>query len=130
MNKVILIGNLANDPETRTTSSGIAQCSFRLGVQRRFANAQGQREADFLPVTCWRQTAELCSKYLAKGRKVAVEGSIQTRSYDAKDGSKRYVTEIIADSVEFLSSRESGEKQSASDSNAGFTAVDDDELPF
>lgn len=130
MNKVILIGNLANDPEARTTSSGIAQCSFRLGVQRRFANAQGQREADFLPVTCWRQTAELCSKYLAKGRKVAVEGSIQTRSYDAKDGSKRYVTEIIADSVEFLPRRESGEKQHASDSNAGFTAVDDDELPF
>lgn len=102
MNKVILIGNLANDPEACTTSSGISQCSFRLAVQRRFANASGVREADFLPVVAWRQTAELCEKYLSKGRKVAVEGSIQTRSYDAQDGTKRYVTEIIADNVEFL----------------------------
>ena len=99
MNKVILIGNLASDVESRTTASGIANCTFRLAVQRRFANAQGVREADFLPIVCWRQTAEFASKYLSKGRKVAVEGSIQTRSYDANDGSKRYVTEIIADNV-------------------------------
>ena len=146
MNKVILIGNLANDPETRTTQSGITQCTFRLAVQRRFANAQGVREADFLPIVCWRQTAELCARYLSKGRKVAVEGSIQTRSYDAQDGSKRYVTEIIADSVEFLSSRsEDGarpsgydappaynppQKQSAPAPSGGFTEIDDDELPF
>ena len=102
MNKAILIGNLANDPESRTTQSGIAQCTFRLAVQRRFANAQGVREADFLTIVCWRQTAELCARYLSKGRKVAVEGSIQTRSYDAQDGTKRYVTEIVADNVEFL----------------------------
>ncbi len=101
MNKAILIGNLANDPESRTTSSGIAQCTFRLAVQRRFANQQGVREADFLTIVCWRQTAELCARYLSKGRKVAVEGSIQTRSYDAQDGTKRYVTEIHADRVEF-----------------------------
>ena len=106
MNRVILIGNLANDPESRTTQSGIAQCSFRLAVQRRFKNASGEREADFLPVVCWRKTAEFAQRYLAKGRKVAVEGSIQTRSYDAQDGSKRYVTEIIADSVEAVGSRE------------------------
>ena len=106
MNKAILIGNLANDPETRTTQSGIAQCTFRLAVQRRFANQNGVREADFLTIVCWRQTAELCSRYLSKGRKVAVEGSIQTRSYDAQDGTKRYVTEIIADNVEFLGSRD------------------------
>ena len=146
MNKAILIGNLANDPETRTTQSGITQCTFRLAVQRRFANAQGVREADFLPIVCWRQTAELCARYLSKGRKVAVEGSIQTRSYDAQDGSKRYVTEIIADNVEFLSSRnEDGArpsgyeappaynpppKQSAPAPSGGFTEIDDDELPF
>ena len=144
MNKVILIGNLANDPESRTTQSGIAQCTFRLAVQRRFANAQGVREADFIPIVCWRQTAELCSRYLSKGRKVAVEGSIQTRSYDAQDGTKRYVTEVIADNVEFLSSREEGgqraggfsapaasapaPRQSAPASD--FMEVDDDELPF
>ena len=146
MNKVILIGNLANDPETRTTQSGIAQCTFRLAVQRRFANPQGVREADFFTIICWRQTAELCSRYLSKGRKIAVEGSIQNRSYDAQDGSKRYVTEIIADSVEFLSSRnEDGARpsgysapppvappprQNPAPVSGGFTEIDDDELPF
>ena len=143
MNKAILIGNLANDPESRTTSSGIAQCTFRLAVQRRFANAQGVREADFLTIVCWRQTAELCARYLSKGRKVAVEGSIQTRSYDAQDGTKRYVTEIIADNVEFLGSRDEGSRggdyapaapapapRQAAPAAGGFTEVDDDELPF
>ena len=143
MNKAILIGNLANDPESRTTQSGIAQCTFRLAVQRRFANAQGVREADFLTIVCWRQTAELCARYLSKGRKVAVEGSIQTRSYDAQDGTKRYVTEIIADTVEFLGSREDGARQGGFDApsappakpqapanNGGSIDIDDDELPF
>ena len=144
MNKAILIGNLENDPESRTTSSGIAQCTFRLAVQRRFANQQGVREADFLTIVCWRQTAELCTRYLSKGRKVAVEGSIQTRSYDAQDGTKRYVTEIVADNVEFLSSREDGGSRqgnyapaapapaprNAAPANSDFTEVDDDELPF
>lgn len=135
MNKVILIGNLASDPETRTTASGITQCSFRLAVQRRFANASGVREADFLPIVAWRQTAELCSKYLLKGRKVAVEGTIQTRSYDAQDGSKRYVTEIIADSVEFLSSRKENHAAPipaapAPQPRNDFTTVEDDDLPF
>ena len=142
MNKVILIGNLANDPESRTTQSGIAQCSFRLAVQRRFKGANGERETDFLPVVCWRQTAEFAQRYLAKGRKVAVEGSIQTRSYDAQDGSKRYVTEIIADSVEAVGGREEGAQgtqnarstqnaqKPAHNHQGGFTEVNDDELPF
>ena len=141
MNKAILIGNLTRDPETTTTSSGITKCNFTVAVQRRFANAQGVREADFIPVVCWRQTAELCSRYLSKGRKVAVEGSIQTRTYDAQDGTKRYVTEIVADSVEFLGSREEGGRQnfdapapapraSAPANSGAFTEVDDDELPF
>lgn len=142
MNKVILIGNLANDPESRTTSSGVATCTFRFAVQRRFANASGVRDVDFIPVVCWRQTAELCSKYLLKGRKVAVEGSIQTRSYDAQDGTKRYVTEVIADSVEFLSSREESStqsqapipqatvKQAQQTFGDGFVTVEDDDLPF
>ena len=145
MNKAILIGNLANDPESRTTASGIAQCTFRLAVQRRFANAQGVREADFLTIVCWRQTAELCARYLSTGRKVAVEGTIQTRSYDAQDGTKRYVTEIIADNVEFLGSREDGARQGGYDAPAAAPApapkpqapassdtidFDDDELPF
>lgn len=138
MNKVILTGRLAADPESRTTANGVATCTFRLAVQRRFANAQGVREADFLPVIAWKQLAEICTKYLAKGRMVAVEGSIQTRSYDAQDGSKRYVTEIVADNVEFLGSKDDGAQGTvnATVSKAqqtlgeGFTEVDDDALPF
>ena len=141
MNKVILTGNLANDPESRTTASGVAQCSFRLAVQRRFANASGVREADFLPVVCWRNTAEYASKYLIKGRRVAIEGSIHTRSYDAQDGTKRYVTEIIAENLEILERSEAknaAPAEAAADTVAkaeaafgkGFVEVDDDELPF
>ena len=145
MNKVILIGNLANDPEPFTTQSGISRSTFRIAVQRRFANAQGVREADFLTVVAWRQNADFCNRYLSKGRRVAVEGSIQTRSYDAQDGSKRYVTEIIADSVEALGGREEGSAGGGRPRDNGptpppevpsnasmndFTEVDDDELPF
>ena len=132
-----MTGNLANDPESSTTQSGIAKCTFRLGVQRKYANQQGVREADFLPIVCWRQTAENCAKYLSKGRKVAVEGSIQVRSYDAQDGTKRYVTEIIAEHVEFLGGNNQQQAPAAPENaapapagNGGFTEVDDDELPF
>ena len=143
MNKAILIGNLTRDPEARTTQSGVAVTTFTIAVNRRFTNQQGVREADFIPIVTWRQTAELCARYLSKGRKVAVEGSIQTRSYDAQDGTKRYVTEIVADNVEFLSPNQQGEQRPRSAdvplppepnftpaSNGGFTEVEDDELPF
>ena len=95
MNKVFLIGNLANDPETFTTQSGISRSTFRLAVQRRFTNAQGVREADFFTVVAWRQSADFVNRFLRKGNRVAVEGSIQNRSYDANDGSTRWVTEIM-----------------------------------
>lgn len=133
---------MTKDPEAYTTQSGIARSTFTVAVQRRFANAQGVREADFLNVIAWRQTADFCNKYLTKGRKVLVEGSIQTRSYDAQDGSKRYVTEIIADSVEALGSREDKRPADAPSAptqmneqqrmdTSGFTEVEDDsELPF
>lgn len=136
MNKVIMIGNLAADPETRTTQSGVTQCTLRIAVQRRFADKQtGKRESDFFNVICWRNTAEFAAKYLTKGRKIAVEGSLQTRSYDAQDGSKRYVTEIIADNVEFCDSRQEGTQKHAPRDDGeynddSFTEVDDDELPF
>ena len=130
MNKCILIGHLAADPETRTTNSGITQCTLRLAVQRRFANQDGKRESDFFNVVCWRQTAEFCAKFLSKGRKIAVEGSLQTRSYDAQDGSKRYVTEILADSVEFCDSKPEGSQTAQKQSAGEFREVDDDELPF
>ena len=143
MNKVILIGNLAADPELRRTASDVPVCTFRLAVQRRFSNAQGVKEADFFTVVAWRQTAELCSRFLTKGRKCAVVGSLQTRSYDAQDGSKRYVTEVVADEVEFIGGQQTNQNQYGSNeiplpvappasyqNNTGFTQVDDDELPF
>lgn len=135
-----MIGNLTKDPDVRSTGSGVSVCSFRIAVTRRFANQSGERVSDFFDVVAWRALADLCGKYLAKGRRVAVVGELQTRSYDAKDGSKRYVTEIIADEVEFLSPRgqDSGEegfggsgRQAGPAAVAeGFTDIEDDELPF
>ena len=144
MNRVMLVGNLARDPELSTTPSGVNVCRFTIAVQRRFTNAEGQREADFLPVIAWRGLADNCHKYLRKGSKAGVVGSIQTRSYDANDGTKRYVTEIIADNVEFCDSRPDGARPRndnppppseppagyGQQAPGGFTEVDDDELPF
>lgn len=127
MNRVVITGNLARDPEAFTTHSGISRSTFTVAVQRRFANAQGVREADFLTVVAWRGTADFCNRYLTKGRKVAVEGSLQTRSYDAQDGSRRYVVEIIADNVETLDKRETTAQSAPSE----FKEVDPGEdLPF
>ena len=149
MNKVIMIGNLVNDPEAFTTQSGISRSTFRLAVQRKYANQDGVREADFFSIVAWRSSADFCNKYLKKGRKIAVEGSIQTRSYETDDGQKRWVTEIIADSVEAVGGKKSEDpgpeeppaprppedrpEQQRMGLYAGaedFTEVDDDELPF
>ena len=129
MNIIMITGHIARDPEARTTQSGISQSTFTVAVQRRMRNAQGQHDADFLTVVAWRQTADCCNQYLSKGRKVAVTGSVQTRSYTAQDGSKRYVTEIIADHVETLDKREDKPRDEQPDPSQ-FTEVDEDELPF
>ena len=102
MNKVFLIGNLTRDPELTETPSGIAVCRFSIAVSRDYANSEGTRETDFFNITVWRGRAENCGKYLKKGNKVAVAGSLQTRSYEDKDGIKRNVTDIVASDVEFL----------------------------
>lgn len=144
MNKAIIIGNLTKDPEKKVTSDGVSVANFTVAVSR-----SGNREkADFLPVVTWRKLADNCAKYLAKGRKVAVIGEIQTRSYTANDGSKRYVTEINADEVEFLSTSKPSdasddefipddfktpEKAAENVTRAGFeeaTLLDDEDLPF
>lgn len=136
MNKVILIGYLAADPDYAKTQSGVPRCTLRLAVQRRFADQNGQRQSDFFNVICWRNMADFAANYLAKGRKVAVEGSLQNRSYDAQDGSKRYVTEVIADSVEFCdrapeqAQRGDVVQQAQQTFGKQFVEVDDDELPF
>lgn len=131
MNKTILVGNLTKDPDLRQTSAGTAVCTFTLAVQRRFSDASGERKADFIPVVCWRGLAENAAKYLRKGSKAAVVGSLQVRSYEANDGTKRFVTEVLADEVEFLSPA-----QSARQDGTGYEAygdygdIDDEEMPF
>ena len=132
MNKCILIGNLTKDPELTTTSNGVAVCRFSIAVSRRYSNADGERETDFLNIVVWRSLGENCHKFLKKGSKVGVVGNIQSRSYDATDGTKRYVTEIVAEEVEFLSTRNSdeGAKSTGSEDVAKLQPIDDDGLPF
>lgn len=131
MNKVILIGNLTKDPELSTTNSGINYCRFTLAVPKRFAQA-GERDAEFINIVVWRVQADNCHKYLKKGSKACVIGSLQTRSYDAQDGSKRYVTEVVAEEVEFLSTKSNIDgATSASGSDASeLQPIEDDSLPF
>ena len=105
MNKVFLIGRLTRDPELRYTSSNIAVATFSIVVDRNFSNAAGEREADFINIVVWRKQAENVKNYMHKGSQVAIDGRIQTRSYDDTDGKKRYVTEVVADNVQFLDSK-------------------------
>ena len=134
MNIVLLTGNLTGDPEGRTTQSGINCSQFRIAVQRNRKNASGTYDTDFFNVTAWRKTADFCNSFLKKGRKVAVAGTLQTRSYDAQDGSKRTVFEIVADTVEALTPAHATGDGRPGDAPAtapdDFTEVDDPELPF
>lgn len=129
LNKVILIGRLTRDPDLRSTTSGVSCTTFTLAVDRNYTNQQGEREADFIPIVTWRNLAETCGKYLGKGRLVAVSGRIQVRTYEDNDGQRRYVTEVVADQVQFLERARDGQAQQQS----GFTPIDPDEngeLPF
>lgn len=135
MNKVYLIGNLTRDPELSNTTSGVAVCRLSIAVGRRFANADGSRDTDFFNVTAWRATAENCARYLKKGSKIAVVGSIQTRNYERSDGTKGFAIDIVADEVEFLSTKNDGSSESGVTANASapvsdLQPVDDDSLPF
>ena len=132
MNKVFLIGRLTRDPELRYTGNNTAVASFALAVQRNFANQQGEREADFFNITVWRKQAENVKNYLTQGSQVAIEGRLQTRSYDDANGQKRYVTEVVADNVEFIGSRNSSgnsNNMNSSASNAGPTPYDFGDTP-
>ncbi len=142
MNKAILVGRLTKDPELRTTGSGVSVCSFTIAVSRRFKNAEGGYDADFINCVAWRQQAEFVAKYFTKGRMIGLCGSIQTRNYD-KDGQRVYITEVVADEISFVESKGQSDSipqstQTASGSNtASFGADDgfipmpaDDDLPF
>ncbi len=108
MNKVILMGNLTRDPEMRTTQSNVPVCTFSLAVERRFKTANGERQADFINIVAWRQQADFVAKYFHKGSRMIVIGSLQTRSYDDKDGNKRTATEVVADEIYFGDTKKSG----------------------
>lgn len=105
MNKAILIGRLTRDPELRSTSTGRNVCQFSVAVNRTYTNASGEREADFINCVVWDKQAENLVKYQKKGNQIAVEGRIQTRNYDDKDGKKVYVTEILASNISFLDAK-------------------------
>lgn len=155
MNKIHLIGNVVHTPEVRTTQSGVSVCKFSLAVKRKYKDAQtGDYATDFFDVQAWRQLADLCGKYLEKGKKVAVIGSMQMRDYEGKDGGKRRAWEVMADEIEFLSAKSEGapaqsgapaphsmnrEQASAAMQMAkalgkqavhGFAVAEDEELPF
>lgn len=122
MNKVVLIGNLTKDIELNTTSSGISVARFTLAVSRKFTNAEGEKETDFINIVAWRALAENSSKYLYKGDKAAVVGTLQTRSYETEDGSKKFVTEVVANEVEFVNTKKTNQEE--------LEPIDDDSLPF
>lgn len=125
MNKTILIGNLTKDPELTQTTNAVNVAKFTVAVQRKFKNAKGEYESDFINCIAWRNTADFVQKYFKKGNKIAVVGSIQTRTYDAQDGTKRYVTEVVAEEVEFV------ERKQQETTPAKATVVkNSDDLPF
>lgn len=129
LNRIVLIGRLTRDPSLRYTNSGLAVCSMNLAVDRKFKNAAGEKETDFIDIVAWRQLGENCANYLSKGKLAAVEGSMQIRSYEDKDGNKRRVAEVLADSVQFLSPRENSQQPAAGNQDTFWSGTDED-LPF
>lgn len=138
MNKITLIGNLTANPELRSTPSGVSVCTFTIAVNRRFANADGEKQTDFFRVNAWRGLADTCARYLEKGKKVAVIGELQARTYIAKDGTTRMSLDVSADEVEFLSPK-SADSATVSggqivpdqeESAENWPEVGSDDLPF
>ena len=138
MNKVILIGRLTRDPELKTTTTGVSVTTFSIAVERNYVNEEtGQRDADFINCLSWRKQAENIARYCSKGSQIALEGRIQVRSYDDRDGNRRFVTEVVADNVTFLSTKKKEEEveEQQEESNVDFNFEDEielteDDLPF
>lgn len=140
MNKITLIGNLTNDPETRTTTSGQSVCTFTIAVNRRFANKDGDKQTDFFRIQAWRGLADTCARFLSKGKKVAVIGELQARIYEAKDGTTRMSLDVQADEIEFLSPAENTQtkpQKKSKENSDGYDQTPDDwttihssDLPF
>jgi len=142
MNKVFLIGNLTRDPELTETASGVAVCHFSIAVNRNYTSGDGERQTDFFNIVAWRGLGENCARYLKKGRKVAITGTIQTRTYENNQGVKVPAIDIVAQNAEFLSPKESDNdgfddapapqaRQSAQRKKPTLQPMDDDEdIPF
>jgi len=113
MNKVTLMGRLTKDPELKSTTTGVSVCSFSIAVNRRFVKAGEERQADFINCVAWRQTAEFICKYFAKGRMIAVAGSIQTRNWEDKEGKRQYATEVVVEDAYFADSAPAGSNTGA-----------------
>jgi single-strand DNA-binding protein len=129
MNRIVLIGRLTRDPEVRYTQSGIPVTNFSIAVDRKFKNASGERETDFINIVAWRKTAELVGEYLGKGRLVAVDGSLQQRKYQNREGENRTVYEVLADTVQFLDRGDRSESRSGSSSGYSSGPSDADAPP-
>ena len=134
INKVILLGRLTKDPEIRyTQTNNIMVASFSLAVNRRFAKAGEERQADFINIVAWNKTAEFCSKYFKKGQQVGIIGRIQTRNWEDDQGTKHYVTEVIAEEAYFADSKKEGANENTLGSSTPtneFAPIQDDDLPF
>lgn len=126
MNKAILLGRLTKDPEIKYTQSGKAVASFTLAIDRR-KGANGEKQADFISCVAWEKLAEIIGNYCVKGQQIAVEGRIQSRSYDAQDGSKRYVTEVIVQNMNFCGKKGDDARNGAS---GAYSADQGEEIPF
>ena len=144
MNKIMFIGRLTKDPELRYTQSGTAVASFTLAVDRRFSNQNGERETDFINCVAWNKSAEFVANYFHKGKQMALEGRLQVRSYDGNDGQRRWVTEVVAEQIEFVGSKSDNaggnnrqDYQNNNNASAGSNlglgeeiVFDDNDLPF
>ncbi|EAG7323069.1 TPA_asm: single-stranded DNA-binding protein [Listeria monocytogenes] len=126
MNRVVLVGRLTKDPDLRYTPAGAAVATFTLAVNRPFTNQQGEREADFINCVVWRKPAENVANFLKKGSLAGVDGRVQTRNYEGNDGKRVYVTEIVAESVQFLESKQNGAGGSTSNNNQSETNYSND----
>jgi len=125
MNKVLIIGNLTRDPELLTTSNDNSVCKFTIAANRKFKNANGEYDVDFINCVAWRKTGEFINKYFNKGKKIAVEGMIQTRKYEDKQGNNRTAVDVVVDQAEFV---ESPKKQQIKADD--LEPIEDDDLPF
>jgi len=147
INNIVLVGRLTRDAELKHTSSGIAVASFTVAVERSFTNQNGEKEADFINVVAWRKTAEIISNYTEKGSMIGIKGRIQTRNYTNNEGRKVYITEVVAEEVQLLSSKNENQQPSAHsqndytsktenaaedpfEANDDNVTISDDDLPF